>query len=261
MNTVRLLITLGVMVAAAASSAQWTVPYPIELVGSDTSARQVTGLALPLDSSSGVSVHAARTLAPLQGMATGTNALSVDLSPAPTGYVRGLKVLLMPSATNTSAVTLDVNGLGALAVHKNVSMPLDSGDLRPGAPVMLIHDGAAFQVISQLPRPCPPGSYAFTTDACIEVQPRTANTWFLANLTCADRNGRLCSMAEWTAACLSRASFLATVADFEWVDSAANNLSDAKMIGYDSVGQTTSCYKGAWAAPSDNRVYRCCYDR
>jgi hypothetical protein len=249
-----------VLLLAAPLSAQWTVPYRIALNGPDTADRQVLGLDAPLEPSAGVSLEAARTQATHRGQASGTNALTVDLVPAPAGYTPGLRVVLVPANVNTTAVTLDVNGLGPVAVRKHVDVPLDSADLRPGIPVILVHDGTLFQVTSQLPRSCPKGSLPFTADACIDTSAQTSS-WFQANVTCANRNGRLCTMLEWTAACLTRPAMLGSVTAFEWVDSAANNAGDAKMIGYDSVGQTPNCSLGAWASPQDNRPYRCCYDR
>lgn len=260
MNARSVLLCLGIATFPTVM-AQWTTPYRLELTGADTADRQVQGLDLPLDSTAGVSVEAARTLSTNLGAALGTNALLIQLVPAPVAYAPGLRVVLVPSDTNTASVTVDINGLGPTAVFKYVDQPLDSGDLRPGIPVMLVHDGNAFQVTSQMPRSCPRGTRAFNADACIELTPRSGMSWYQANTACADRNGRLCTMWEWAAACLTSPSILPSVLAWEWVDSAANNASDAKLIGYDSGTSTPSCLKGAWAPPTDNRPYRCCYDR
>lgn len=47
---------------------------------------------------------------------------------------------------NTGAVTLNINGLGAVSVRKNVSENLTSGDILAGQAYVLVHDGTNFQI-------------------------------------------------------------------------------------------------------------------
>ena len=79
------------------------------------------------------------------GVGAGTaNAQTVTLDWAPSAYVAGLRLTLMPGATNTGATTLDVNGLGARAVKRFDLTDLSAGDLTAGRPVTLLYDGTRF---------------------------------------------------------------------------------------------------------------------
>jgi hypothetical protein len=64
---------------------------------------------------------------------TGTaNAIAVTLSPAPVGYLDFMPVRFYTGAANTTAVTLNVNGLGAVPLLKTNGQNLTAGDLGPG---------------------------------------------------------------------------------------------------------------------------------
>lgn len=69
---------------------------------------------------------------------------AVTLSPAPVGYVTGLMVQVLFSATNTGACTVNVNGLGARAIKLQNGANPNAGDLRAGDIHQLIFDGTNF---------------------------------------------------------------------------------------------------------------------
>ena len=75
----------------------------------------------------------------------------VNLSPAPTAYVTGMQVAFKATTANTGAATLNVNGLGAKTIKKNVSTDLETGDILAGQDVICIYDGTNFQVVSSFP--------------------------------------------------------------------------------------------------------------
>lgn len=81
-------------------------------------------------------------------IATGTNAIAISLSKAPTGYIQGQEFIVKPVANNTGAVTLNVNSLGAKNVYKDdgdgTLVALEVDDLKSGIPVKLIYDGTQF---------------------------------------------------------------------------------------------------------------------
>lgn len=66
------------------------------------------------------------------GVATGTNAYALTLSPALGAYANGVEVLAKFTNGNTSAaaVTLDVDGLGAKAVYHRHELALAPGDVQ-----------------------------------------------------------------------------------------------------------------------------------
>lgn len=77
------------------------------------------------------------------GSVSGTNTVVGSLSPTISAYVAGMQVVLIPANANTSAVTLNLNSVGALDVQKYDSggqVALAAGDLRAGIPAVLVLD-------------------------------------------------------------------------------------------------------------------------
>lgn len=75
----------------------------------------------------------------------GTDTITGSLTPSSPAYVAGQRFILIPANTNTGAVTLNVNGLGAKAVVKGrTGVALVAGDLVVGVPADLIYNGTSF---------------------------------------------------------------------------------------------------------------------
>ncbi len=74
---------------------------------------------------------------------------AIALTPAPafTAYAAGMRVSFVAEASNTGAVTVNVNALGARAVQK-LGAALVAGDITTGDAVELRHDGTQFQMTS-----------------------------------------------------------------------------------------------------------------
>lgn len=72
------------------------------------------------------------------------------ITPAPviTAYVAGQQFTFKVATTNTAASTLNVNGVGAKSIKKNISAALGAGDLVVGQLVTVIYDGTNFQITS-----------------------------------------------------------------------------------------------------------------
>lgn len=79
------------------------------------------------------------------GSVAGTNTITGSLTPAITSYTAGMLVVFTPAATNTSAVTININSLGALDIYKgeNAGLALAPGDLTAGVPALLLLDSGA----------------------------------------------------------------------------------------------------------------------
>ena len=75
----------------------------------------------------------------------------ITLDPVPTAYVEGMMINFKANTANTGACTLNVNGLGAIALKKNVSADLADNDIIADKIVTVIYDGTNFQVVSTLP--------------------------------------------------------------------------------------------------------------
>lgn len=83
--------------------------------------------------------------------AGGDDTYAVTLDPVPAAYYAGMEVNFKPTTANTGACTLDVNGLGAKTIKKNVSTDLATGDILSGQMVKVLYDGTNFQLVSTIP--------------------------------------------------------------------------------------------------------------
>lgn len=79
-----------------------------------------------------------------------SNAYILTLTPAPTAYAAGQCFIFNANFANTSAATINVNGLGAKTIKKLNDQDLVSGDIESGQTVQIIYDGTNFQMVSQL---------------------------------------------------------------------------------------------------------------
>lgn len=76
------------------------------------------------------------------------NAYAIAPNPAITAYVQGQQFTFSVTVTNTGASTLNVNGLGAKNILKNISHTLTGGELVSGAIITVSYDGTEFQIQS-----------------------------------------------------------------------------------------------------------------
>lgn len=76
----------------------------------------------------------------------GTNTLTATGPAGMTAYVAGQKFHFTAASTNTGAVTININALGAKAVTKNGNVALVAGDIILGAIITITYDGSKFQM-------------------------------------------------------------------------------------------------------------------
>ncbi len=81
------------------------------------------------------------------------NALTATLAPAPASYsdLTGTPFLVKIASTNTGAATLNLNGLGAVAIGRSDNSALQAGDLLAGRTIEVMFDGGFFQIIGLSP--------------------------------------------------------------------------------------------------------------
>lgn len=77
---------------------------------------------------------------------TGTNTLIGTSTPPYTAYVAGMTISFVAANTNTGAVTIDVDGLGAKNIYTGSAAPLSGGELVAGRMIQLEYDGTRFQL-------------------------------------------------------------------------------------------------------------------
>ena len=246
---------------AMCSAGQWQVPTSVVVDGANGTDRQVLGLSAPESGSHGASAATDRSGTTAYATAQGTDALLLTLIPAPGSYTPGMRITFTLTAANSGNATLNANGLGAVALRKNINVPLDSGDLHAGVPVQVLYDGAVFQVTSQVYPGCPAGYKPVGVGSCVEEVSHDPVNWYSANSACVIQGKRLCGFAEWMQACLQGNSILGSIADYEWVDEASNSANDAKTMGINATTLLPDCRSGGTREPLQLIRYRCCYDR
>jgi hypothetical protein len=79
---------------------------------------------------------------------TGTNNYAITVDASITSYALGQWYFVSFGNANTGAVTLDINGLGALSVKKQDGTALATGDLPAGSIQLLVYDGTNLQCLS-----------------------------------------------------------------------------------------------------------------
>lgn len=79
---------------------------------------------------------------------TGTNTLIGTSVPPYTSYVAGMTLSFIPVATNTGAVTIDVDGLGAKNIYVGAATPMAGGELVAGQIAQVQYDGTRFQLMN-----------------------------------------------------------------------------------------------------------------
>ena len=81
------------------------------------------------------------------GNSSGTNTVTASATPAIAAYAAGQSFKFKAGGTNTGAVTLNLNSLGAKAVQKR-GAALVAGDVTANNVVEAVYDGTQFQLIS-----------------------------------------------------------------------------------------------------------------
>ena len=69
-------------------------------------------------------------------------------SPALTAYTTGATFEFIAAATNTGAVTINIDGLGAKDIKLNSTVALSGGEIVSGQVVVITYDGTRFQYIN-----------------------------------------------------------------------------------------------------------------
>lgn len=244
---------------------QLEMPVRMQLDGPTNEDRQVTGLADPTQTDAALSVDAVRTGTVNRATTAGSLHLEGSVQPGPFVLSPGQVVTIVPQEANETGADLDLDNTGAHPLVKWGGVPLDSADLTAGTPARLVFDGVNWQLLNWNARPCPTGSKPANAGHCVDTETRGTGTYYEAVAACTDRGGRLCSFGEWSSACRRDPAFLPTVTNYEWIEDAANNPNDGKVMGRGYNGpdpmEGLACEWGWTQSPTIISLYRCCYDR
>lgn len=104
------------------------------------------GAAVALTGATNVNDVQSGRLNYLTGVA-GTNTITASLSYL-TAYTTGQEFTFIAANTNTGAVTIDVNSVGAKAITKQGTLPLSAGEILSGGEYKIQYDGTRFQLLN-----------------------------------------------------------------------------------------------------------------
>jgi hypothetical protein len=79
---------------------------------------------------------------------TGTDTLTATLTPAIAAYATGNLFSFVAANTNTGAVTINLNGLGAKSITKSGTTALVANDIVSGRLYLIEYDGTRFQLLN-----------------------------------------------------------------------------------------------------------------
>lgn len=109
----------------------------------------------------------------------GTDAYAVSISPTPATYVTGMFIAFKAGTANTGAATLNVNGLGAKTIKKNLDEDLTDNDIKANQITLVMYDGTNFQLLS---RPNRVGWTELTDGATVTVDLSKGNKFRLKEM-------------------------------------------------------------------------------
>lgn len=136
-----------------------------------------------------------------------TNTIALSLNPAPAGYTAGLEVSWRQGSTSTSAVSININSLGAKNVLDPQGNTLGNGQLVAGVAYKAIYNGTAFYAITvptatfsisvatQAQMETATSSLTFVTPSNLRYSPYAAKVWGMfdgsvtATITYSSNNG------------------------------------------------------------------------
>lgn len=79
---------------------------------------------------------------------SGTDTLTGSVTPALTAYAAGNMFSFVVANTNTTAVTINIDGNGSKAITRTGSTPLVAGDMIAGQVAVIEYDGTRFQLLN-----------------------------------------------------------------------------------------------------------------
>lgn len=242
-------------------TAQVRIDHAIELNSSDPSQRRVSGLRTAIGANEGISVEAYRA-GVFATAGTEADAWTVELAGLVGPPVTGMALTFFAPGPLPGPLALRINGNGPYPITWGGDQVVAGSSVTSGSLVPLVFDGTTFQLMSAArtgPKPCTSGSVAVNDLYCMDLSagPDLVD-FFQASNACGERGMRLCSWAEFSAACDQRNALgLSIIGQYEWVGSTCNEDGFARVSGLSSC-VSTGC---AAAMGGTARAFRCCSDR
>jgi len=109
---------------------------------------KITGLAAGTAATDAANLSQAQSTAAKLLTVSGTDTITASGSPTVAAYSTGASYYFSPANTNTGAVTINIDSLGAKSITKNGTTALAAGDLTAGKVVVVVYDGTQFQLVN-----------------------------------------------------------------------------------------------------------------
>jgi len=115
--------------------------------------------------------------------ATGNDTYVITLAPVPAAYVNGMVINFKTDVANVGPATLNVNGLGAIAINKLNDQALINNDIEANQIVTVVYNstGPKFQMVSQLASGGGGGGLAWNSIAGAAQAAAVNNGYIVAN--------------------------------------------------------------------------------
>ena len=109
---------------------------------------RITGMAAGTAATDAANLTQVQTTAAKLLSVSGTDTITASGTPTVAAYTSGAMYYFTPAATNTSAVTINIDSLGAKNITKEGSTALAAGDLVSGKVAVIVYDGTRFQLVN-----------------------------------------------------------------------------------------------------------------
>lgn len=107
---------------------------------------KITGLLAGTAATDAANLSQAQSTAAKLLTVSGTDTITASGSPTVAAYSTGASYYFSPANTNTGAVTINIDSLGAKSITKEGSTALAAGDLTSGKIAFVVYDGTRFQL-------------------------------------------------------------------------------------------------------------------
>jgi hypothetical protein len=256
----RHLLALLSLLSCIGLAAQVRLNGSLVLTGDDAN---VSGLTLeaPADALLPFELERSGQHRSAQATATGPGPWNVALEALPNGPEAGTSLLILSPTGANGPVSIVINDGPSLPVLIAPEDTLNAANIVPGSVLHVVYDGAVFHLLNgrqDLYRNCTVGQVMIGDRICMEVTERTAASFEVAAITCANSGGRMCSWADLVTGCLRRTELglLQMTNDLEWTASSANEDGSARV----ALGSNCQQLSAANTATA-SYTFRCCITR
>ncbi len=130
------------------------------------------------------------------------NAITISANQTLSAYYDGFVIAFEAGATNTGAVTINVDSVGVKSLKKNVTDAMDAGDIVNGQKVIAIYDGTNFQIVSayiDTTQSTLAENWATKTDGVVESSEYSSKAYAIGGTGVTDTAGKGAAK-EWATA-------------------------------------------------------------